>query len=254
MRQALELPIVRERRAVTADTAMRLARYFGGDARSWLSLQAAYDLRVAEIRNAKRIKREIAAAAAWLMTQKKRFLINQAIATSIIAAFQHAGVYAAGLKANDPRKKSLREELAERLRSLGEKYHEPVTGEEHCRNIEEFANILTEKYKRVGLLRKERFRIGVAQKALNLYLKNLWCLEIIPPPPPCPLDRQIIDKLGLKSSERSEYNWTKLDKIERYRELISLCDKAAREKKSQSIAEWELEVYEGSIRDLPHVE
>lgn len=56
--------IVRERRSVTADSAMRLARYFGGDARSWLNLQAAYDLRVAEIRNAKRIKREIAPAAA----------------------------------------------------------------------------------------------------------------------------------------------------------------------------------------------
>jgi addiction module HigA family antidote len=56
--------IVREKRAVTADTAMRLARYFGGDARSWLHLQAAYDLRVAEIRNSKRIEREIAPAAA----------------------------------------------------------------------------------------------------------------------------------------------------------------------------------------------
>src|SRR6266404_1169724 len=56
--------IVREKRGVTADTAMRLARYFGGDARSWMNLQAAYDLRVAEIRNAKRIKREIAPAAA----------------------------------------------------------------------------------------------------------------------------------------------------------------------------------------------
>ena len=56
--------IVRERRAINADTAMRLARYFGGDARSWLNLQTAFDLRVAEIRNAKRIKREIAPAAA----------------------------------------------------------------------------------------------------------------------------------------------------------------------------------------------
>lgn len=55
--------IVRERRGVSADTAMRLARYFGGDARSWLNLQAAYDLRVAEIENAKRIDREIAPAA-----------------------------------------------------------------------------------------------------------------------------------------------------------------------------------------------
>src|SRR5438874_818735 len=32
--------IVRERRSVTADTAMRLARCFGGDARSWLNLQS----------------------------------------------------------------------------------------------------------------------------------------------------------------------------------------------------------------------
>jgi addiction module HigA family antidote len=37
--------IVKERRSVTADTAQRLARYFGGDAASWLSLQAMYDLK-----------------------------------------------------------------------------------------------------------------------------------------------------------------------------------------------------------------
>lgn len=51
--------IVRERRGVSADTAMRLARYFGGDAHSWLNLQASYDLRVAEIANARKIEREI---------------------------------------------------------------------------------------------------------------------------------------------------------------------------------------------------
>ena len=56
--------VVRERRGITADTAMRLARYFGGDARSWLNLQAAYDLRVAEIENAKRIEKEISPAEA----------------------------------------------------------------------------------------------------------------------------------------------------------------------------------------------
>lgn len=55
--------IVRERRGITADTAMRLARYFGGDARSWLNLQAAYDLRVAEIANARRIHKEVKPAA-----------------------------------------------------------------------------------------------------------------------------------------------------------------------------------------------
>lgn len=56
--------VVRERRGITADTAMRLARYFGGDARSWLNLQAAYDLRLAERANAKRIEREVTPVAA----------------------------------------------------------------------------------------------------------------------------------------------------------------------------------------------
>lgn len=37
--------IVKERRAVTADTAARLARFFGGDAASWLVMQANYDLK-----------------------------------------------------------------------------------------------------------------------------------------------------------------------------------------------------------------
>ncbi len=42
--------IVKERRSVTADTAERLARYFGGDAASWLSLQAMYDLKTLSTR------------------------------------------------------------------------------------------------------------------------------------------------------------------------------------------------------------
>jgi antitoxin HigA-1 len=56
--------IVLERRGVSADTAIRLARYFGGDPGSWLHLQSAYDLRVAEISSAKRIMREVKPATA----------------------------------------------------------------------------------------------------------------------------------------------------------------------------------------------
>jgi antitoxin HigA-1 len=63
--RALKVPaprindIVRERRGVSADTALRLARYFGGDARSWLNLQTAYDLRVAELALSKRVERDV---------------------------------------------------------------------------------------------------------------------------------------------------------------------------------------------------
>lgn len=51
--------IVKERRSVSADTAMRLARFFGGDAQSWLNLQSAYDLRMAEILNAAEIREDV---------------------------------------------------------------------------------------------------------------------------------------------------------------------------------------------------
>jgi addiction module HigA family antidote len=40
--------IVRGERDVTADTALRLARYFGTDPRFWLNLQAAHDLSKAQ--------------------------------------------------------------------------------------------------------------------------------------------------------------------------------------------------------------
>ena len=56
--------IVREKRGITADTALRLARYFGGDAQSWLNLQTIYDLRVAEKEKGKRIAHDIHPRAA----------------------------------------------------------------------------------------------------------------------------------------------------------------------------------------------
>ena len=40
--------IVRERRGITADTALRLARYFGTDEGSWMNLQQRYDLECAK--------------------------------------------------------------------------------------------------------------------------------------------------------------------------------------------------------------
>lgn len=62
---ALHVPYLRLRemvdgkRGVSADTALRLERYFDSEAQGWLALQAAYDLRIAEKQNATRIQREI---------------------------------------------------------------------------------------------------------------------------------------------------------------------------------------------------
>jgi addiction module HigA family antidote len=52
--------IVHGKRAITADTALRLARYFGTSERFWLNLQARHDLEVEKDRLGGRLKREVA--------------------------------------------------------------------------------------------------------------------------------------------------------------------------------------------------
>ena len=51
--------VVNGKRSITADTAMRLARYFGTSPQYWLNLQSAYDLEVAAIKIGSKIEREV---------------------------------------------------------------------------------------------------------------------------------------------------------------------------------------------------
>jgi addiction module HigA family antidote len=67
--QALRVPanringILNGARAVTADTALRLARYFNTTPELWMNLQKTYELRVAEREVGARIRREVKPAA-----------------------------------------------------------------------------------------------------------------------------------------------------------------------------------------------
>jgi addiction module HigA family antidote len=51
--------IVRGSRSITADTALRLARYFGTSERFWLNLQTRYDLEVEKERLGARLQQEV---------------------------------------------------------------------------------------------------------------------------------------------------------------------------------------------------
>jgi addiction module HigA family antidote len=51
--------IVHGERSITADTALRLARYFGTSERFWLNLQARYDLEIEKDRLGKRLDKEV---------------------------------------------------------------------------------------------------------------------------------------------------------------------------------------------------
>ena len=65
MALALRIPsnrlteIINGKRGISADTAMRLARYFGTSAQMWMNLQSHYELEVAESDLAERIAREV---------------------------------------------------------------------------------------------------------------------------------------------------------------------------------------------------
>lgn len=56
--------IVHGRRGITADTALRLAKYFGTTERFWMNLQSRYDLEVEKDRLGSRLEREVRKRAA----------------------------------------------------------------------------------------------------------------------------------------------------------------------------------------------
>lgn len=56
--------VVREKRGITTDTAIRLARFFGTSAEFWLGLQSSYDLKMAD---AKGVEQKIAREVSPLM-------------------------------------------------------------------------------------------------------------------------------------------------------------------------------------------
>jgi hypothetical protein len=67
------------------------------------------------------------------------------------------------------------------------------------------------------LLTNGKFNIGVSQKLLNLYLKYLWCLDLILEPPHFPVDRIIQEKLQYKPL----IAWTKIETEEEYMSIIN---------------------------------
>jgi hypothetical protein len=136
--------------------------------------------------------------------------------------------------------KTLRDKLGLLFRSLGSQYSSTVSSTQHKVNIAKIADDLTEAFKDTDLLRGKRFRIGVAQKALNLYLKYLWCLDKIRTPPHCPFDDRIIGKLPLSDQQKKELQWTALDSLDDYQDLVDAGMKKIEGTQFASLSDWEL--------------
>ena len=95
-----------------------------------------------------------------------------------------------------------------------------------------------------SLLKNGRFRIGSAQKALNLFLKYYWCAGWLPEPPHCPFDAIVLRQI--KSWDGP--TWTVLDSLADYRRLV---EKAKEVAGGEKLARWELALYEKAACPLP---
>ena len=93
-------------------------------------------------------------------------------------------------------------------------YRSALSEEEHITNIVSLCDA-AQSYADQSLLARP-YNIGAAQKLLNLQLKYLWCVDLIPMPPHCPIDRIVLGHTRLRSC----MNWTEISEVAGYRYAI----------------------------------
>ena len=157
-----------------------------------------------------------------------------ALRNALQAAMRHSGTYRRD--ALESQKEIFRRNFKKELSTKGDLYQEQITDAQHIRVLEEVSNKLSIEHG--AILHGSRLRLGIAQKALNLYLKFLWCLDSSRATPPhCPIDRMILQSAGVYE------NWTELDSIEKYSDWIEQLRSTAAQAHYSCLSEWELRIW-----------
>ena len=165
------------------------------------------------------------------------FIKDEAWILSWNASVQRAHLYNTEYKSDTKIfNKNIKKEINDLINSSY--INEECSEENHYTNIDHLVKFGSS----IGVkILKDSYRYGVAQKLLNLYLKYLWCFDLIKTPPHCPIDRIILNKIKI------ECNWTQIDKESTYRNIIEKIKGIIDQNKdvlgSPSIAEWELKMY-----------
>lgn len=172
-----------------------------------------------------------------ISSSKTKFIDDQIYSLTLMATTQRSRIYCNG--SSEEARQGFRKGLQRYLEARAKDYLEPVTSEQHLRNIESLSVCLTDRHG--ACLRDGRFRIGLAQKALNLYLKYLWCLgRIDAKPPHCPIDRIVLEQAKYPRSKA--INWTDMKSMDEYLEIIQHVSEEAN-RCGQTLATWELDIW-----------
>jgi hypothetical protein len=173
------------------------------------------------------------------MDKKIKYLERELWILAWNASVQHAALYKNGAWQNQREQiDKFRSKVIDHIKdNIIPQYTEVVEESRHCMNIRALIDYATQVD--TGVLGKNGYKYGVAQKLLNLALKYYWCLGLIKEPPHCPVDKIVIDK----TSFRGKVNWTQIVAEREYLNIISAIRSLA-EKDNFSIAQWELNNYE----------
>jgi len=179
------------------------------------------------------------------MTQWQRsssqlaYLVGELLVLTWAASVQRAKPYSSTITAKDrPSTSRFRRYLvAFAERDLLPHYFAGCTEEKHVENLLR----LSEYGTRIGgpLFGDAGYRLGIAQKFFNLFLKSLWSLDLIPEPPHCPVDRVILDT----ACGRTNIKWTEMTTVDEYQHAINALQTEAASHQL-SLAEWELRHYD----------
>lgn len=175
-------------------------------------------------------------------SHKEKFLSDVVFGITLAGTVQRGKVYRR--EATTSERNRFRLALRAALENLAEQYRAPVNDDRHVTNIKNLAQTLSKQYPQA--LTGSRFRIGSAQKALNLYLKMLWCFDRIPTPPHCPFDAIVLSHVPGCELLR----WTQLDSLPEYRRIVRC---ARSETNGVSLAEWELHLYTAALSKAARV-
>lgn len=182
-----------------------------------------------------------------MFTQKQKFVLEQALISTIGATVKlrqrqfYKSKTELRLSKSDyeSKKKSFRNEFGVVLLRAANNLKDIHADQREAKLIEQIEWVLTGLNKIKGdLLVDEQPTFGIAQKAMNLTLKYLWCLDLMEEPPHCPVDSQV-----LKSVKLAGKVWSLMNKSD-YESAIQEVKKAAGKK---SISTWELDKWRPSI-------
>lgn len=171
------------------------------------------------------------------LSSKQSFILKEVCILAWGGSVQRANLYNKHLPLEDRGTTSFRLTILEfvELRLLPN-YINKCSEQEHIANIKALVEHGTQTGQ--AILGHAGYKVGVAQKLLNLLLKYLWCLGYVSEPPHCPVDRIVLEKTRLKG----KMNWTEINSMEQYNDAIIAIREVA-SAKGLSLAEWELDCF-----------